>query len=206
MVSVHRKPASSAVLGFDLKFLFPGSSCHPAVRLSHVVAGSTISSRSAPNPAAEILLPSGPYSLPAIMTRLSFPNHFAGFLLVSELRSGFHSHFPTLPRYGCQQRLLSHVCFLPLLSFFPSLFFFFFFFFALSYSSSSATFELRGTSLIFLQTLQGRKQFICIGPFITSESVPLSRCLDFRWPRCLLLPTKHLNIHRVFCCQKRSLL
>ena len=46
-----------------------GASC---LRLSNMVTGSLISSGFAPNPAAEILWPSGLNSLPAIMTVLSF--------------------------------------------------------------------------------------------------------------------------------------
>ena len=74
--SVHRTPVESAVLGFTFRYLFPHLPWGPLVtlhfRLSNTVTGSLISSGSAPNPAAEILWPSGLNSLPAIMTVVPF--------------------------------------------------------------------------------------------------------------------------------------
>lgn len=72
----HRTPVESAVLGFTFRYLFLHLPWGPLVtlhfRLSNTVTGSLISSGSAPNPAAEILWPSGLNSLPAIMTVVSF--------------------------------------------------------------------------------------------------------------------------------------
>ena len=55
----------------------------------HGQGESIVSSRSAQSTTAETLQPSGLYSLPVVRTRLSFLNHFAGFLLISELGSSF---------------------------------------------------------------------------------------------------------------------
>ena len=74
--SVYRIPVESAVQGFTFRYLLLhlpwGSPVTLHFRLSNMVTSSLISRGSAPNPAAEILWPSGLDSLPAIMTVLSF--------------------------------------------------------------------------------------------------------------------------------------
>lgn len=88
MVLSPQKPMGAAVI--PLPRILHGAFCHHGFRACrHGHGESIVSSRSAQNTTAETLQPSGLYSLPVTRAVLSFLNHFAGFLLVSESGSSF---------------------------------------------------------------------------------------------------------------------